>query len=96
MERVGLRRLIFLNLCCAALGVSYSIAACKSPWCELSFFIVMTGLLSFAHTIVWLHQVWTTQAALLSFLFSLVGGGDLVRITLVCKCIADVCPPEKL
>ena len=52
--------------------------------------------LTFLHHLVWLHQTWTTEAALLSFLFDLVGGGDMVRITIVCKCIADISPPEKL
>lgn len=46
--------------------------------------------------LVWLHQTWTTEAALLSFLFDLAGGGDITRITIVIKCIVDITPPHKL
>lgn len=99
LERLGLRRLVVLSFCCSALAVLYSITACKSllPRRQLDLYFPLATLsLTSLHNLVWLHQVWTTQAALLSFLFDLVGGGDMVRITIVCTCIADVSPPEKL
>ena len=37
-----------------------------------------------------------TPVALLSFAFNLIGGGAIVRTTIVIKCIADVSPPERL
>ena len=46
--------------------------------------------------IVWLHRDWATSAALLSFIFNLIGGGGLVRWTLICKHIGDISPPERL
>ena len=31
MERIGLRRVVILNLCCAAMAVLYSVVSCESP-----------------------------------------------------------------
>ena len=45
---------------------------------------------------VWGHQRWATVAALLSFLFDMVGGGDITRLTIVCTVIAEMSPPEQL
>ena len=45
---------------------------------------------------VWLHQSWSTEAALLSVVFDLIGGGDSIRITMACACIANITPAENL
>ncbi|KAI4198057.1 MAG: hypothetical protein LQ350_005498, partial [Teloschistes chrysophthalmus] len=45
---------------------------------------------------VWFHPDWATAAALLSFLFALIGGGGVVRTIIIVKCIADIAPPESL
>ncbi|KAL9575926.1 MAG: hypothetical protein Q9212_007555, partial [Teloschistes hypoglaucus] len=42
----------------------------------------------------WFHRDWATPAALLSFLFALIGGGGVVRTIIIVKCIADIAPPE--
>ena len=97
LERLGLRRLVVVSFCCSALAVLYSITACKSLLQEDKlYFPIATPNLTSLHHLVWLHQVWTTEAALFSFLFDLVGGNDMVRVTIVCKCIADILPSEKL
>ncbi|KAL9578338.1 MAG: hypothetical protein Q9203_007131 [Teloschistes exilis] len=44
----------------------------------------------------WFHRDWATPAALLSFLFALIGGGGVVRTIIIVKCIADIAPPESL
>ncbi|KAL9010779.1 MAG: hypothetical protein Q9173_004316 [Seirophora scorigena] len=47
-------------------------------------------------SIFWLHPAWTAHTALLSSFFDLIGGGDIVRITIVSKCIADILPADEL
>lgn len=96
LKQFGLRRLLILNLCCTSLAVLYSITSCKSMPLNLCCSQLQTLSLTPPCSLVWLHQEWTTKAALLSFLFDLIGGGDSVRITIICKCIADISPPEKL
>ncbi|KAL8688781.1 MAG: hypothetical protein Q9224_004800, partial [Gallowayella concinna] len=43
-----------------------------------------------------LHRSWTTNAILFSFVFDLFGGGEVMRITIITTCIAQITPPEKL
>ncbi|KAL8743194.1 MAG: hypothetical protein Q9190_004429 [Brigantiaea leucoxantha] len=45
---------------------------------------------------VWLDQPWTTQVALLSFVFDLIGGGEMVRLNIIITCIAEIYPPDDL
>lgn len=94
--RIGLRRVLVLNLLCAALAVLYSVGSCESERSHLCSMHSATVMLTRCHDIVWLHRVWTTEAALLSFIFDLIGGGNSVRITMTCKCIADILAPENL
>lgn len=96
VERIGLRRVLVLNLVCAALAVSYSIASCQYNGSQLLLPHSIIMMLTRYHDTVWFHHAWTTEAALLSFVFDVLGGGDVVRITMACKCIADIMPPENL
>lgn len=43
-----------------------------------------------------LHQSWSAYAILSTFIFDLIGGGDIVRITTSMTCIAAISPPEQL
>ncbi|CAO1603767.1 hypothetical protein XANCAGTX0491_007345 [Xanthoria calcicola] len=43
-----------------------------------------------------LHQPWTSTAILLTFLFDLLGGGDLTRVNLCVTVIASLLPPGEL
>lgn len=45
---------------------------------------------------VWLNQPWATPVALLSFVFDLVGGGEMVRLNITITCIAEITPPNHL
>ncbi|KAL9047922.1 MAG: hypothetical protein Q9206_006373 [Seirophora lacunosa] len=69
---------------------------CKVPaiQAELS---TIDGLDGFLQNLpLWLHPAWTAHTALLSSFFDLIGGGDIVRITIVSKCIADILPADEL
>ncbi|KAL9103489.1 MAG: hypothetical protein Q9163_001485 [Psora crenata] len=52
--------------------------------------------LLFSVTFFSLHQPWTTNAVLLTFLLDVVGGGDITRITICISCIAAISPPDQL
>ena len=43
-----------------------------------------------------LHQSWTTNAILASFVFNVVGGGETTLVMGVTTCIAVLSPPEEL
>ena len=45
---------------------------------------------------VWLRQPWAIYAAPFSFAFDLIGGGEMVRTTIVPTCIAEISRPDKL
>lgn len=45
---------------------------------------------------VWLNQPWATPVALLSFVFDLVGGGEMVRLNITITCIAEITPSNHL
>lgn len=72
LPRMGLRRLVLLNIVCSGLEVLYTLVA------------------------LWFHRDWGTLAALLSFVFNLIGGGALVRLTIIVTYIADISPPNQL
>ncbi|KAL8726068.1 MAG: hypothetical protein Q9166_006947 [cf. Caloplaca sp. 2 TL-2023] len=42
-----------------------------------------------------LHQSWTPNAILGSFVFDLVGGGEVTRMAIIITCIAQITPPER-
>ena len=43
-----------------------------------------------------LHQTWTTNAILASFVFDVIGGGQTTLVMGVTTCIAVLSPPEEL
>ena len=55
-----------------------------------SLYIILT------RHVVSLHQTWTTNAILTSFVFDLIGGGQATLIMSVTTCIAILSPPEEL
>ncbi|KAL8819805.1 MAG: hypothetical protein Q9223_001842 [Gallowayella weberi] len=69
---------------------------CKIPQVQ-SPLAITDGIDSFLSCIpVSLHRSWTTNAILCSFIFDLLGGGEVMRITIITTCIAQITPPEKL
>ncbi|KAL6721974.1 hypothetical protein ACLMJK_001079 [Lecanora helva] len=80
------------------LGLDYNIneSDCKIKQVQ-SRLSIYEGLDSFLFYLpLWLHRDWAAPAALLTSGFDLIGGGALVRLTLINKCIADISPPDKL
>ena len=87
---VGLRRLVIINLCCSALGVFCSILSCTHLIPIDPTSIILT------RRTVSLHQTWTTNAILASFVFDVIGGGQTTLVMGVTTCIAVLSPPEEL
>ena len=87
----GLRYLMLLNLFCSAVGVVFSTVVCAS---------IIPPILHCHKThlrnTVWIHQPWATYIAPLSFTFDLIGGGEMVRLTIIPTCIAQISRPENL
>ncbi|MCJ1350963.1 MAG: hypothetical protein MMC33_000945 [Icmadophila ericetorum] len=50
----------------------------------------------FSTTVFWLNYSWATYVAPLSFIFDVIGGSEMVRITIIITCIAEISPPDRL
>lgn len=61
----------------------------------ISSYLKSMSIILTRHTVS-LHQTWTTNAMLTSFIFNLIGGGETTRLMIVTTCIAVISPPEEL
>ncbi|MCJ1281406.1 hypothetical protein MMC26_000725 [Xylographa opegraphella] len=93
LEVKGLRFLLLLNLACSALGVVFSTSVCMLLPFAIAYHRACTYLV---RPTVWLRQSWATYVAPFSFAFDLIGGGEMVRLTIIPTCIAKISHPDKL
>ena len=89
LRRIRLRRLVSLSCRCNGLEVFYS----SLVFTYFDYLSFLRQVISGAFKIVrylgtfWAQRSWATAAALLSFVFDLVG--SILRYTIIMKCIAD-------
>ena len=85
----GLRRILIFRLSMSAALVFTSILSCACNRSKRSQF-ELTGRADSLHT------SWAPIGILMSNIFEVIGGGDVIRIVACATCVADIVPPEHL